>query len=140
MRHLAAISIGAALLVAVSSGPQTSADTVTSAATPAATPAAVGAHVVTVAHHKPLPRCSNTRKQKSRKGRCVGVGTGTYAGSGITYGTVPGSVISPGPTPRIVTFGNGAGSGITTFGHSLGANPNAGTGPFGHLGGTTVGQ
>ena len=150
MRHLSTITIGAALLVAVSHGPAPS-----PAATSHAAAGAVDAPVVTTsyvlvgapatiraARHKSNPRCpAGTRKLKSRKGyRCVGVGSGGTVITGIGNGT--GIVSIPGPTPRIVTFGNGAGSGITTFGQGLGANTrtNAGTGPFGNLGGPSVGR
>lgn len=152
MRHLATATIGAALLLAVSNGPAGPNEPGVNSA------AATGPHSVAVAGSTVVPlsyvlvsspatglaarhRCppgTYAYKVKTRKGhgtvRCVRPGLGY----GTIIGTWPGVVA--GPTPNIVTFGNGAGSGITTFGHSQGVNPNSGTGPFGHLGGTTVGR
>jgi hypothetical protein len=130
MRHLATITIGAAMLVAVSSGPRTSADI-------------VAPEVAQTAHHKPLPRCPGFRKQKTRKGhaaagRCIGVGTG--GGTLTGNGTVSRTVIVPAPAPTIVTFGNGAGNGVTTFGSGPGPGPTTGTGPFGNLRGANGGR
>jgi hypothetical protein len=153
MSHLATITIGAAMLVAVSHGPGTSIDTVVPASI---NPSHTHGVSVTVAYHKPNPRCPQdiwqfpnvpghrapaSHKPKTRKGHtfgtyCIGVGSG---GEALT-GTGTASSTATTPSPTIVTFGNGAGSGITTFGHSLGANPSTGTGPFGHLGGTNGGR
>lgn len=153
MKHLATVTIGAALLLAVSNGPAGSNDARVDAAAPAGPHhvAPVGSPVVPVSYallnasataqaaRRRCPPGTYAYKTRTRKGhggtvRCIWPGLG----SGTVIGTWPGVVA--GPTPNIVTFGHGAGSGITTFGHSQGVNPNSGTGPFGHLGGTTVGR
>jgi hypothetical protein len=168
MAHLATITIATALLVAVSAGPQASIGTASPASidsanahsgTLAASPTGPTSYALLrapgptqTAHHKPNPRCPqdiwqppsnvpgyrapSSHKQRKRTGHavsgyCIGVGSGSEAGAGTGTGTIPG--------PSILTFGNGAGSGITTFGHSLGANPSSGAGPFGHLGGGSGG-
>jgi hypothetical protein len=140
MRHLATVTVGAALLLAVSNGPAGSSEVTTgvTAAVPVVSISYAQPATVQAAKRR-CPPGTYAYKVKTRKGkggvvRCIRPGLGY----GTVIGTWPGAVV--GPTPNIVTFGNGAGSGITTFGHSQGVNPNSGTGPFGNLGGTTVGR
>lgn len=122
MRHLASLTIGAGMLVALSSGPATS-----TGAEANASHGPTDAQVVTVA-----VRCYRSvrpaHRPKPGKRRCLGA----VPGFGPTIRT-PGALISPGT--GIVTFGNGPGAGITTFGRNRGADPRPGTGPFGNLGG-----
>ena len=144
MRHLATITIGVAMIVAmigaVLDGPQRPADAV--APVPIGGDAVVAVSFAPVAHPGPAQlvgrpgasRCyrygkGSSGKHKSRKGyHCVGFLPGA---SGVIPGIATAPALVPAP-PTIVTFGNGAGSGITTFGNGPGTTI-SGTGPFGNL-------
>lgn len=143
MRHLATITIGLAMIVAmigaVLDGPQRAADVVAPA--PIGGDAVVAVSFASVAPPEPAQlvgrptasRCYRYGKGPSgkhkRKGyHCVGFLPGA---SGVIPGIATAPALAPAP-PTIVTFGNGAGSGITTFGHGPGTTI-SGTGPFGNL-------
>jgi hypothetical protein len=145
MRHLATITIGLAMILSMIGaeldGPRRPGDAVAPAQTGGGSVVAVSFASLTpsgpahLAELSTASRCyrygkGSSRKHKVRKGYpCVGFLPGA---SGVFPGIAPAPAIVPGTPPTIVTFGNGAGSGITTFGHGPGTTVTD-TGPFGNL-------